>query len=76
MYVVLIGTIQVGIYGVWTKRLTLAALRQHVWFFVAIGLLVAASTNINYEAIAYIDAGTASMLAQSGTIFGIGLGVI
>jgi drug/metabolite transporter (DMT)-like permease len=76
MYVLLIGTLQVGIYGLATRRLNLSALRPHLWFYLTIGLLVAASTNINYEAIAYIDAGTASMLAQSGTIFGLGLGML
>lgn len=75
-YVLLIGTVQVGIYGLWTRQLKFAFLRKHGFFFAIIGFLVAASTNINYEAVAYVDAGTASMLAQSATIFGIGLGII
>jgi O-acetylserine/cysteine efflux transporter len=76
LYVLAIGTIEVGLYGLATKRLKWSALRPHLPFFLAIGFLVGASTNINYEAVAFIDPGTASLLAQTGTIFGVALGVL
>lgn len=76
MYVLGIATLEVFIYGLATRRLSLRGLRPHVLFFTAIGFLVASSTNINYEAVAFIDPGTASLLAQTGTIFSLGMGVI
>ena len=76
LYVLAIGTLEVGLYGLATRRITLKSLKPNLWFLLAIGLLVAASTNINYEAIAFIDAGSTSMLAQSGVIFGLGLGML
>jgi len=36
---------------------------------------VAASTNINYEAVALIDPGTASLLSETSILFGLGLGL-
>jgi hypothetical protein len=40
MYVMIVATIQVGIYGVVTRQLGLAALRNHWRFFLIIGLLI------------------------------------
>jgi drug/metabolite transporter (DMT)-like permease len=71
MYVLGIGTVEVGVYGLLTRRLRLAVLRHHWLFFVVVGLLVAASTNINYEAVAFIDAGTATLLGKTGIVFGL-----
>ncbi len=76
MYVLGIATVEVFIFGLATRRLSFQVLRPNVLFFAAIGFLVAASTNINYEAVAFIDPGTASLLAQTGTIFSLGLGVV
>ena len=76
MYVLGIATVEVFIYGLATRRLSLRGLRPNVLFFTAIGFFVATSTNINYEAVAFIDPGTASLLAQTGTIFSLGMGVI
>jgi len=74
--VLAVATVEVGVYGLATKRLTLKGLRPHLAFLAAIGLLVAVSTRINYEAVAYVDPGTASLLAQTGVLFGLALGVV
>ncbi|HSG18518.1 MAG TPA: DMT family transporter, partial [Anaerolineae bacterium] len=50
--------------------------RRNLRFFLSIGLLVAASTTFNYVAVAYIDPGTASLLAQTSTIFALTLSLI
>lgn len=76
MYVLLVGVVEVGIYGLLSKRLHLKTLQQYWWFFATIGFLVAGSTNINYEAVAFIDPGTATLLAQSGTIFALAFGLL
>lgn len=74
-FVLLIATIEVGAYGLTTKQLKLKNFRKHVWFFLGIGFFIAASTILNYAAVAFIDPGTAAFLAQTGTIWSLGLGL-
>src|SRR5690606_10453980 len=45
------------------------------WFYLSIGFLVGASTAMSYSAVAYLDTGTASMLAKTSTLFSIGIGL-
>ena len=75
-YVLAVATFEVAIFmglkGVINPRLFL----RNASFFLVIGLLVAASTGLNYIAVGYIDPGTAAMLAQTATIFALGLSVI
>jgi drug/metabolite transporter (DMT)-like permease len=75
MYVLAIGTVEVALFGLTRKRLRFNTLGKRLWFFLAIGFLVAASTNINYEAVAFIDPGTASLLHQTAIIFGLMFGL-
>lgn len=75
MYVLGIGTLEVGLFGLIKRRLHLRVLRKHLWFFLGIGFLVGASTNINYEAVALIDPGTASLLSETSILFGLGFGL-
>jgi len=75
MYVLAIGTVEVALFSLTRKRLRFSTLGKHLWFFLAIGFLVAASTNINYEAVAFIDPGTASLLHQTAILFGLVFGL-
>ena len=75
MYVMIVATIQVGIYGVVTRQLGLAALRNHWRFFLIIGLLIGISTHLGFIAIGFIDVGTAAMLNQISTVFSVGFGL-
>jgi drug/metabolite transporter (DMT)-like permease len=75
MYVLAIGTAEVALLGLIRRRLHFRVLGERGWVFLAIGFLVAASTNINYEAVAFIDPGTASLLSQASILFGLGLGL-
>ena len=75
MYVLAIGTLEVGIFGLITGRLRIRVAKQHLLFFTVVGLLVAVSTAINYAAVGFIDAGTASMLGKMTTVYSIGFGV-
>jgi drug/metabolite transporter (DMT)-like permease len=75
MYVLAIGTVEVGLFGLIQRRLHFNVLAKHLWFFLGIGFLVAASTNINYEAVAFIDPGTASLLSETSILFGLGFGL-
>jgi drug/metabolite transporter (DMT)-like permease len=75
MYVLAIGTVEVALFSLTRKRLRFSTLGKRLWFFLAIGFLVAASTNINYEAVAFIDPGTASLLHQTAILFGLVFGL-
>ena len=75
-YVLGVSTVEVGLFALAQKRLHLRTLKRYFWFFLAIGFLIAASTNINYEAVAYLDPGTASLLSQTSILFGLGFGVL
>ncbi|GAG21251.1 unnamed protein product, partial [marine sediment metagenome] len=69
MYVMAIATAEVGLLGLAQRRLHLSVLREHRWFLLSIGFLVAASTNMTYEAVSFIDPGTASLLSQASVLF-------
>jgi len=75
MYVMGIATVEVALFGLTQRSLHLRTFRQHGWFFLSIGFLVATSTNINYEAVAFIDPGTASLLSQTSILFGLCFGL-
>lgn len=71
LFVMIISTIEIGLVAIWLKQLRLRTFLRLWWFFLGIGLLVAASTFLNYSAVAYIDPGTASMLTQFSIVFGL-----
>jgi drug/metabolite transporter (DMT)-like permease len=76
MYVLAVGTIQVGLLGLARGRLHWRTLRRHFWFFLFIGALVGVGTGISFEAVAFIDAGTASLLSKTAILFGLGFGLL
>lgn len=75
MYVLAIGTAEVGLLSLAQRRLHLNRLRKNLGFFLILGFLVATSTNINYEAVAFIDPGTASLLSETSILFGLAFGL-
>jgi O-acetylserine/cysteine efflux transporter len=68
-YVLAVATVEVAIFTALGKAIRFEVFRQNWRFFLSIGLLVGLSTAFNYIAVAYIDPGTASLLAQMSTIF-------
>lgn len=76
LFVLAISTAEVGLWGLITGKLRWDVARRHFGLFVAIGLLIAISTNINYEAVAFIDPGAASLLSQTSVLFSLGFGII
>jgi drug/metabolite transporter (DMT)-like permease len=72
VYVMAIATILVGLVGLGLGRIRLKTLRTSLWFFLLIGFLVGASTALGFEAVAFIDPGTASFLAKASILFGLG----
>jgi drug/metabolite transporter (DMT)-like permease len=75
MFVLGVATVEVGIFLAVRGQLKWEVLRQHLKFFLAVGFLVAVSTNLTYLSVSYIDPGTASLLAQMSTVFALGFGV-
>lgn len=71
-----VAAVEVGAYQAARGRLRFDALRLHWRFFAIIGLLVAASTVINYSAVAFIDPGTASLLGKTAVLFSLALGLL
>ena len=65
------ATLETAVFLTWRRRVQLKILRQHLWFFAAIGLLVAGATSLSFASVRYVDAGTASMLAQTATLFAL-----
>jgi len=76
LYVLSIATIETGIFVSFRGGIRLSLFKENVWFFLAIGLLVAVSTNLNYAAVYFIDPGMASLLNQSTVLFGLALGLL
>ncbi len=76
MYVLGVSTIEIGLFTFRRTKLEFGTFKQNLGFFTMIGFLIAASTNINYEAVAFIDPGTASLLSQTSVLFGLGFGLL
>ncbi len=74
-YVTAIGVLQIGLYAWFRRRIHFRTLIDNLWFFLSIGALIGISTIINYEAIAFIDPGTASLLAKSSILMSVALGI-
>ena len=75
-YVISFAALEIGILGLTLGRLRLEPLRRLWPTFLAIGLCVAVSTNLNYAAMAYIDAGVAAMVGKMTVLFSLGFGLL
>lgn len=76
LFVLAVATLEVGIFGILTKRINWDEIRRNLWLFVALGLLISASTTINYGAVEYIEPGIASVLSQTGTVWAVLFGLV
>ena len=75
-YVMSFAALEVGILGLALGRLRLEPLLRLWPVFLAIGLCVAVSTNLNYAAMAYIDPGVASMVSKMAVPFSLCFGML
>jgi drug/metabolite transporter (DMT)-like permease len=76
LFVLAIATVEVALYGLARKQLNLRAFREHKWSLLAIGFLVATATNLSFQAVRFIDPGTASMLSQTTVLFALGFSLL
>ena len=74
MYMLLVGTAQTIVLA--RGRLDWAVFWRHRWFFLVIGVLVGADTNMTFVAVRYIDPGTAALLSRTAILFGVALGLL
>ena len=75
-YVLTLGTLEFGIYGFLCRKIRFKAFKKHFWFFLSIGALIGVNTIINYEAVAFIDVGTAAILGKASILMSVGLGIL
>jgi drug/metabolite transporter (DMT)-like permease len=75
MWVLGIGTLEVGLFAASRGKLRSDTFQKHPVFFLALGTLVGISTTINYVAVRFIEPGAASLLSEMSILFGIVLGV-
>lgn len=75
MYVLGFAAVELVVFLGISGRIQWQVFRQHIWFFLTIGFLVAASNALNYIAVGFIDAGTASLISKMSTVFALGFGL-
>jgi drug/metabolite transporter (DMT)-like permease len=76
MYVLAIATVQLAVFTLIWGNARLSIFRRYVWFFLAVGFLVGASTAMNYASVAFVDPGTAALLGKTSVLFGLAFGLI
>jgi drug/metabolite transporter (DMT)-like permease len=76
LFVLSVATLEVGIFGVLTKRLDWSEIKRKLWLFIILGLLISSSTTINYGAVEFIDPGIAAVLSQTGTVWAVLFGLV
>lgn len=74
-YYMTMATIQIAIYAIVRRQIKWQIFREHLWFFLTIGFLIATATALSFAAVVYIDPGTASLVARMSTIFSLGFGI-
>ena len=75
-FVLFSATIEYGIYMAIRRKFRWHIFTENAAFFLIIGALVGGSTILNYAAVEFIDAGTASLLSRTSIVFGILFGVV
>ena len=76
LYVLGLATLETAVYMAATKRIDISVFLNNKRFFLVVGFLVALATALSYASVAYVDPGTASLLARTGTLIALGLSLI
>ncbi len=74
-YYMTVATIQIFVYAAVRRQIRWQIFRENARFFLIIGFLIAAATAVSFASVAYIDPGTASLVARMNTIFALGFGL-
>jgi drug/metabolite transporter (DMT)-like permease len=73
-YVLAVASLETGLFLGARREIRPAVFWRHAPFFLVVGLLVAASTALNYAAVHVVDPGTASLLGKTSIVFSLALG--
>ncbi len=68
------ATIELALFAAVRRQIDWRVLRDNLKFFLVIGFLIGIATAMSFTSVAYIDPGTASLVARSSAIFGLGFG--
>jgi len=71
-----IAAIEVGLFGLLSKNLSLRIGRRQIGILLVIACLVAFSSYASFLSVSYIDPGTAALLGKSGIVFSLGLSLL
>ncbi|MCA9920850.1 MAG: DMT family transporter [Anaerolineales bacterium] len=74
-YYMTVATIQIALFAAVRRQINWQIFRENARFFIIIGFLIAAATSMSFAAVAYIDPGTASLVARMNTVFALGFGI-
>ena len=75
-YYMTMALLEIAIFAALRRQIDWHVLRDNAKFFLIIGFLIAGATAMSFAAVAYIDPGTASLLARMGTIFSLAFGIV
>ncbi|MEJ2747782.1 MAG: DMT family transporter, partial [Anaerolineae bacterium] len=75
-YTLLVGTMETAVFLALRRQIRWSVLRDNLRFFLVVGFLVAIATALSFAAVAYIDPGSAALIAQTYTIISLGLSLI
>lgn len=75
-YYMTLALLQIALFAAVRRQIDWRVFWDNARFFLIIGFLIAIATSMSYAAVIYIDPGTASLIARTGTIFALGFGVL
>ncbi len=74
-YYMTVATIEIAVFAAVRGKIKWQIFRENARFFLIIGFLVATATAMSFAAVAYVDPGTASLIARMNTIFALGFSI-
>jgi drug/metabolite transporter (DMT)-like permease len=74
-YYMTVATVEIALFAAVRRQINWRIFWENVRFFLIIGFLIASATSMSFAAVAYIDPGTASLIARMNTIFALGFGI-
>ena len=75
-YYMTVATVEIAVFAAARRQIDWQIFRENAKFFLFIGFLIAAATALSFTAVAYIDPGTASLIARMNTVFALGFGIL
>ena len=74
-YYMTVATIEIAVFAAVRGKIKWQIFRENARFFLIIGFLVATATAMSFASVAYVDPGTASLIARMNTIFALGFSI-